>query len=227
MHRTLSLVALITLLGTHSLGQAEPVNLLVNGSFESTSLANGRWTNTSAITGWTRLGGTGGGFEVRNNVVGSAQDGRNFIELDTNGNTSIGQYLDNLTAGAHYDLSFWYSPREGQPATTNGIQVFWNGLLLDDTITGQGGRGNSWSFHQYQLVAAQGRNLLSFTSVGASDGRGGSLDNVSLTNSVPEPGTLTLALAALAGAFLLPRRLRRQAEQRRATALASTLARQP
>ena len=56
-------------------------------------------------------------------------------------------------------------------------------------------------------------------------GLGGNLDNVALTNSVPEPGSLTLALAALAGAFLLPRRLRRKAEERRATALASTLGR--
>jgi hypothetical protein len=42
---------------------------------------------------------------------------------------------------------------------------------------------------------------------------------------VPEPGSLALTLAALAGIALLPRRLRRDAEARRAAALASTLSR--
>lgn len=222
MNRTLSLVAL---LAATSLAHAGPVNLLTNGSFESTTLANGSWTNASSIAGWSWLAGPGSGFELRNNVAGAAQDGRNYLELDTNGNTTIGQSLTGLTAGASYDLSFWYSPREFQPASTNGIQVFWNGLLLDATLTGLGGAGNAWTQHQYQVVARAGTNVLSFASVGTSDSLGGNLDNVSLSNRLPEPGTLALAIAALGAILLLPRRLRRDAEQRRAVALAHTLQR--
>lgn len=221
MSRTLPLLALATLLAAAPFARAEPVNLLVNGGFESTVVANGSWTNTSSMAGWTWLGGPGTGFEVRNNVAGAAQQGRNYIELDTNGNTTIGQSLSNLSAGSVYDLSFWYAPREFQPASTNGIQVFWNGAMLDATLTGLGGSGNDWTQYRYQVVARGGSNLLSFASVGANDSLGGNLDNVSLTRTVPEPGTLALALAALAGVFLLPSRLRRQAQARRATALAS------
>ncbi|MFG6467578.1 PEP-CTERM sorting domain-containing protein [Roseateles sp. BYS87W] len=199
-------------------------NLLINGGFESTVLANGSWANVGSVAGWSWLAGPGTGFEVRNNVEGVAQEGRNFIELDTNGNTTIGQYLDNLGAGSELDLSFWYAPRRNVAASSNGIQVFWNGVLLDSTITGLGTNQDVWSQHQYRVTAQAGRNLLSFASVGTSDSLGGNLDNVSL-NRVPEPGSLALTAAALAGAFLLPRRLRRAAQERRAKALASTLGR--
>lgn len=226
MKRTLSLLALISFGTTALAGPAPTSNLLVNGGFESTVVASGNWVNVPAIAGWTWLSGPGTGFEVRNDVVGSAQEGRNYIELDTVGNSRIGQYLDNLSAGGRYDLSFWYAPREYQAASTNGIQVFWNGLQIGDTLTGLGGSQNDWTQHQYSVTAQAGRNLLSFASVGTSDSLGGNLDNVSL-NHVPEPGSLALTLAALAGAFLLPRPLRRRAELRRATALASTLRERP
>eukprot|EP00042_Codosiga_hollandica_P004588 m.14322 g.14322 ORF g.14322 m.14322 type:complete len:225 (+) comp22166_c1_seq1:658-1332(+) len=224
MKHTLSLIALLASGATAFAAPVPAGNLIVNGGFESTVVANGSWVNVATTPGWTWLGGSGTGFEIRNNIAGAAQEGRNYIELDTNGNTLIGQYLDNLAGGTQYDLSFWYSPREFQAASTNGLQVFWNGQLVDATLTGLGGSGNDWTQHQYRLTAQAGRNLLSFASVGTNDSLGGNLDNVSL-NRIPEPGTLALTLAALAGVFLLPRGLRRQAELRRAAALASTLPR--
>jgi hypothetical protein len=219
MKRLLALLAL----ATFGLSAVAAPNLITNGSFESTTVANGNWVAVSSIAGWTWLAGPGTGFEVRNNIAGAAQDGKNYIELDTNGNTLIGQYLD-LSGGVSYDLSFWYSPREYVAASSNGIQVFWNGVQIGDTLTGVGGVGNNWTQYEYHLTAQAGRNLLSFASVGSSDGYGGSLDNVSL-RSLPEPGSLALTFAALAGALLLPRALRRNGELRRATALASTLKR--
>jgi hypothetical protein len=222
MKRVASLLAL-TALSASALAAPVPAgNLLVNGSFESTIVANGNWVNVAAIPGWTWLAGPGTGFEVRNNVAGQAEDGNNFIELDTNGNTTIGQTLANLTAGDHYELSFWYSPREFQPASTNGIQAFWNGVQLGSALSGLGGSGNQWTEYKFSLTAQAGNNLLSFAAVGTSDGVGGSLDNVSV-RSLPEPGSLALSFAALAGCLLLPRTLRRKAEARRATALAATL----
>lgn len=224
MKRFLSLLALTTF-GTCAMAAPSPAsNLIVNGGFESTAIANGSWVNVASIAGWTWLGGPGTGFEIRNNVAGSAQEGRNYLELDTNGNSRIGQYLDNLSGGDSLGLSLWYSPRERQAASTNGLQVFWNGVQIGDTLTGLGGSGNSWSLHEYRLTAQAGRNLLSFASVGTSDGLGGNLDNVNL-NRMPEPGSLSLTLAALAGACLLPGMLRRKNEMRRATALTSALKR--
>ena len=224
MKRLLPLLALAVCATATVAAPTSTSNLLVNGSFESTTVANGSWVNVATMAGWTRLGGPGTGFEIRNNVAGQAQDGRNYIELDTTGNTLIGQYLDDLAAGARFDLNFWYSPREFQAASTNGIQVFWNGVQLGDTLTHLGGSGNDWSLHQYRVTAQAGRNLLSFASVGTSDSLGGNLDNVSLrANSVPEPRSLALCLVALGGMLLAPAALRRRAQQRRAVALASTL----
>ncbi|KQW46338.1 MULTISPECIES: hypothetical protein [unclassified Roseateles] len=222
MKRTLALLALFASSATTLAAPAPAGNLLVNGGFESTVVGNGSWVNVASTAGWTWLAGPGTGFEIRNNVAGAAQEGRNYIELDTTGNSLIGQYLDNLSSGASYDLSFWYAPRQNVAASSNGMQVFWNGNALGATLTGLGGSQNDWTQHQYRVTAQGGRNLLSFASVGTSDSLGANLDDVRL-NRIPEPGTLALTLAALAGAFLLPRTLRRRAEMRRAVALASTL----
>lgn len=220
--RIASLLALTAFSASALAAPVQAGNLLVNGSFESTAVANGSWVNVASMPGWTWLAGPGTGFEIRNNVAGKAQDGLNFIELDTNGNTTIGQYLNDLSAGAQYELSFWYAPRESQAASTNGIQAFWNGVQLGPTLSGLGGNGNEWTEYRFSLTAQAGLNLLSFAAVGSSDSLGGSLDNVSL-RSLPEPGSLALSLAALAACLLLPRTLRRQAEARRATALAAAL----
>jgi hypothetical protein len=222
MTRTLLPIALLAAAATASAAPAPTGNLIINGGFESTVVANGSWVNVGSTPGWTWLAGPGTGFEIRNNVAGAAQEGSNYVELDTTGNTTIGQYLDSLSAGTAYELSFWYSPRAYQAASTNGLQVFWNGSLLGATLTGLGGSQNDWTQHQYRVTAQGGRNLLSFASVGSSDSLGGNLDNVSL-NRVPEPGTLALTFAALAGCLLLPRTLRRKAEARRAVALASKI----
>ncbi len=223
MKRVASLLALIAL-SASALAAPGPVgnNLLVNGSFESTAVANGNWVNVATTPGWTWLAGPGTGFEIRNNVAGQAQNGSNYLELDTNGNTTIGQTLANLTAGTQFELSFWYSPREFQAASTNGIQAYWNGVQLGPVLSGLGASGNQWTEVKFSLTAQAGNNLLSFAAVGTSDGLGGSLDNVSVRR-LPEPGSLALSFAALAGCLLLPRSLRRKAEARRATALAATL----
>lgn len=224
MKSILALLAIATFSAAATAAPVSASNLLVNGSFESTPVANGSWVNVQSMAGWTWLAGPGTGFEIRNNVAGAAQHGSNYIELDTNGNTLIGQYLDNLSSGDRFDLSFWYAPREYQAASTNGLQVFWNGVQVGDTLASLGGAGNSWSLHEYRVTAQAGRNLLSFASVGTNDSLGGNLDNVSLRR-LPEPGSLALTFAALASALLLPGLLRRKAQQRRAVALASTLRR--
>jgi hypothetical protein len=185
-----------------SSASASPVNLIINGSFEQSPVATGTWKITDTLPGWTYLSGPGTGFEIRNDVAGSAVDGNNFIELDTNGNTHIGQYLDQLVAGSTYELSYWLSPRPGLGADTNGMLAFWNGVQLDAATSAMQG---DWTRYSYAVTAAEGRNLLSFQAIGTSDSYGSGLDNVQLSQ-VPEPGSLALTLAALAGALALRRR---------------------
>jgi hypothetical protein len=198
---------LIASLLTTSAFAATP-NLVVNGSFESTQVNSGSYMYTTAIEGWSQLAASGDRFEIRNRKVGNAQDGKNFIELDSTGNTTIGQSFADLAAGAGYALSFWYAPRAGVAASSNGIEVLWNGQQLAGTITADGGTAPTWTQYSFNVTALSGANTLSFRSVGTNDSLGGALDNVSLTAAapVPEPGSYALLLAGLGAMGMIARR---------------------
>ncbi|MFN3304541.1 MAG: PEP-CTERM sorting domain-containing protein [Roseateles sp.] len=189
-------LACLTTLALAAAVHAGPANLVVNGGFEATSVANGSWVNVASAPGWQVVAGPGSGIEIRNNAVGSAHGGRNFVELDTTGNTTIEQLFGGLVAGGAYDLSFWYSPRVGQPSSTNGLGVYWNGVALGDTLTAAGGNANLWTEYRFGVTAQAGSNSLRFAALGSSDSLGGNLDDVALTAHVPEPGTTALLGAA-------------------------------
>ncbi len=206
-NRFVPLVAALSALLLHTTASA---NLVRNGSFEDVSpaaglqtQAAGTWSIYSSIDGWSKTSAPG--IEVRNNVAGSASDGKNFVELDSTANTSMAQTI--LTAiGTYYNLSFDYSPRMGVSALSNGIDVLWNGSLLNAspiTSSGIGLSGHAWTGFAYSVVGT-GSDVLSFRAVGTSDSYGGSLDNVKLVAKsdaellVPEPGALATFVAAIA-----------------------------
>ena len=56
-------------------------NLVVNGSFEDNGPEREQMASFQKFPGWTTV--EGAGIEVRNNVVGTAQDGARFVELDS------------------------------------------------------------------------------------------------------------------------------------------------
>jgi hypothetical protein len=72
------LLAAIALTSLSTLASATTVNLVTNGSFEDTNQANNSWSIYNSVNGWT----SSNGIEIRNNVAGAAQDGKNFVELD-------------------------------------------------------------------------------------------------------------------------------------------------
>ena len=169
--------------------------MIVNGSFEqSVTLNSGSWTTlytNGATSGW--ISGTAG-YEVRNGVAGTAKDGKNFVELDTNQNSSISQTI-KTTLGQTYNLSFWYAPRAGVAADSNGIDVLWNGTsILTSPLTGT---SSNWVQQTLAVTGTGGLDKLSFLAVGNSDSYGGSIDMVSLTAAVPEPETYAMLLAGL------------------------------
>lgn len=179
-------------------------NLLTNGSFESTLLRNGTWSNFNGIEGWT-VGSKG--VEVRNNVSGSALDGHNFVELDTTGNSSISQSFATV-AGYTYELSFSYANRgDNKGAASNGIS--WSVGSLSGTV-GQN-TTTSWTTYTTSFVGTGNPMTLTFAALGRSDSYGTSLDNVSLSvlSTVPEPQGYALMLAGLGTIGLLSRRRRR------------------
>jgi hypothetical protein len=200
-----SLLLIAALLSTGAF--AATPNLVVNGNFEANTVSSGGWILSPTLPGWNVLAGPNN-FEIRNNNAGSAQDGHNFIELDTTANTTIGQSFAGLAAGASYALSFWYAPRANVAASSNGIEVLWNGQQLGATITANGGSNPAWTQYSFSVSALAGSNTLSFRSVGTSDSLGGSLDNVSLTATaaVPEPSSYALLLAGLGAVGLIARR---------------------
>lgn len=183
--------------------QATPVtDLIVNGSFEqSVTLGNGSWTtlySAKAAQGWIS---DAAGYEVRNKVAGTAKDGDNFVELDTDRNSAISQIVQT-TLGQTYKLSFWYAPRAGVAEESNRISVFWNEHLID-TVSGNGSAASDWTEMNYVLAANSDVGRLTFRATGRSDSYGGSLDMVSMTTTataaaaVPEPGTSAMLLAGL------------------------------
>lgn len=216
MNKTLSALALgLSALALHTTASA---NLVRNGSFEDVSptpgvqtQAPGSWSIYNAIDSWNTTAGSG--IEVRNAVAGTASNGSNYVELDSNGNSAMAQTI-LTTVGAYYTLAFDYSGRAGVDASSNGIDVLWNNVLLNLTPITASGIGLSdhvWKTYTFGVVGT-GNDLLSFRAVGTSDSLGGSLDNVKL---IPEPGVLAIFAAALAALGLASKGRRRPQARRR------------
>jgi hypothetical protein len=141
-----------------------------------------------------------------------AQDGDNYVELDTTSNSSISQMV-TLTGG-RYLLSFYFSPRVNSPVsstnspTTNGISYGLDGLfslladgpsIIPDVPFGE------WTLFTFEFVADAGTYELFFDATGRPNSVGGLLDNVAIT-AVPVPAGGLLLLGGLAGLAALRRR---------------------
>jgi hypothetical protein len=180
------------------LSLANSTELVSNGSFESQVLKDGKWANFASLTGWS----SGSlGIELRNNIAGAAQDQKNFVELDTTGNSFMSQNLQGSTAvTGQVALSFYYAARPSTSAATNGLQVSFGGQTIS-LSPGAGGGSHNWIHYTgvFNLTATTG-DTLTFTALGTGDSLGTSVDNVSVTaiSAVPEPETAGMLLAGLA-----------------------------
>ncbi|WP_202414185.1 PEP-CTERM sorting domain-containing protein [Duganella flavida] len=164
--------------------------LLTNGSFEQNLQANGTWNIYSNLTGWT---GGAYGIELRNNVVGNAPDGVNFVELDTTANSSMFQNVSTVM-GQNYTLTFKFQDRPGVATSSQGLEISWGGSVVGTVNNSLGG---GWQTVSYNLIGNGATEALSFKAIGTSDSLGTSLDKVSLTTAVPEPETYAMLLAGL------------------------------
>lgn len=186
----------LTLIAISCLGLTAHANLIVNGSFEMLPkvLSNGSWTTYTSIDGWTA---SIGDIEVRNNVDGVAQDGNIFVELDAYSNSTMKSQAIATEVGQAYTLSYYYAPRHGVSYESNGIQLCFNGNLID-SYTSYSTSNNDWTQRVF-TVTGTGSDVISFSAAGISDSYGGSIDNVVMEASVPEPSTLLLFCFGLIG----------------------------
>ncbi len=149
--------------------------LLVDGSFEQADVKANTWSHFKTVGGWTS--------DTEVEVWGKdflgikATDGDKHAELDFDGKQS-NIYQDVATdAGKAYTFTFDYAARGGTSASTNTIEVFWNGEqvgVVDPTST-------TWASASFQVVGTGGNDRIEFReSAGDNDSHGGMIDNASL-----------------------------------------------
>lgn len=185
-------------------------NLIVNGSFEDTDVANNHWLwyPSAADAGWD-----GSNIEIWENFLGvQSTHGDQFAELNSHRSNdpafSIFQSF-NTNIGFSYDYSFAYRARRNDNEAFN-VEIFsqlvgGTPLLIDDHTT------QGWSLFKGSFIANAQISKIMFTSVYPKTGTVGNfLDNISVTVSarqnnitVPVPEPSAVLLMALAILFLV------------------------
>lgn len=172
-------------------------NLVQNGSFEDVTHSHSHHGyrhyhhrhhhKTVELTGWETSAGPGP--DVISSRWAPSAEGRRHIELDGSGarntNSSITQEIPTQGTGT-FELSFSYAAPAFSRASSNGIEVVWNGEVID-TISASGTWPIEWQTFTYELEGGGDITGLEFRAVGADDGRGGYLDDISVVAVAPPP----------------------------------------
>ena len=178
---------------------ADDADLLCNGDINFCGQYN---AGNTGITGWT-IGGNS--VDIVGVVGWKAAHGDWSVDLSGIGAGSLSQTFDTVV-GTTYRVSF-----EIGGNFLSGSQVMMGAASVDDTVlplsfdtTGSSAANMGWDSRSFDFTATDATSTLLFVS-NMNSATGLALDNVRVT-AVPEPQTVALWLAGLAGLVLRRRR---------------------
>ncbi len=204
-----------------------------------TNGAGHSWAVFSIIPGWQNFYGNGvelhasGTIKTTNLSPVNAVDGSNYIELDSHFNSSnpgksnygISQVISGLTAGAYYDLSFWYRARTTQ-ANDNILNVYWSNAVVALTqgdyiarydYNNLHNNHEQWVQYTLRLQATTSEMKLGFGGAGSAswgmvetfngNGKGATLDGLNLV-AVSAPASVGIFFFGLLVLAFRQRRLK-------------------
>jgi len=207
---------------------AAPLNLVVNGGFETTTNGAGQMiTGYTTAPGWTSTGynfvfaagtadttgatGTYGNLKLWGpgtksfNGLTDSPVGGNYLAADGAYQTqAVQQTISGLVVGQKYDLTFyWAGAQQSGYDGLNSEQ--WIVSLGNQTIKTALVQNSShgftgWMEEKFTYTATSTTEVLSFLAHGVPNGVPpfSLLDGVSLKAQVPEPSTIALFFAGLA-----------------------------
>jgi len=197
-----------------ALGALAPViahaNLIVNGSFESPTVAPGISTTLYSggqafytgnnIGGWTVTGASETAdvyiypntMPVSTTQTMNVQNGNQALDLtgDGTGGVAMGvQQLFSTTPGQTYVLSFYVGELINEAAS---VQVYLNGSLFQTATNNSPTTGNTtlWEQFVYNFTATSSSTSLRFVNNSAANVAVNGLDNVDVEATTPEPASI-------------------------------------
>jgi hypothetical protein len=171
----------------------QPVDLVVNGSFESPQLSPNSFQVFEVVPGWTQVSGFTG-MELQHHVAGSPFHGDQFLELDSFTPTGVAQEVPTQP-GRSYTLSFAFSPRPGTVDIDNVLRVTWGGeqvalVSADGSVLAE----TEWRIYTFPVIGGPGTSTtLTFEDLGVSNTLGTYVDAVSVIDHAPGAAGLFLA----------------------------------
>ncbi len=174
-----------------SLTPAGASNLIINGGFENPDVASGNWGGytSSDVPGWN----ASDHLEIQDNYNGhTASEGDQWLELDyAYQQDSVYQDIQTVD-GQSYTLSLDLSQRPGTGSSTNEVEIYWRGTLLESITPAS----TNWQTYSFAVTGSGGLDRLEFREPAtANSGEGSLIDNVRLT----EEGTASISENAANG----------------------------
>jgi hypothetical protein len=187
-------------------------NLIQNGSFEDPVMTNSaNWdiypngTGTSWNVAWQPGSGAGRIPNIEIQKIFSAQDGDQYVELDSDFDGPTGTINNEAasvllsqeiatTPGTVYTVKFYLSGRPGINHTDTGVTFYIDGNVLDSSFNTSTSEGNSdtyWIARNYTFTASGTTTTIGIGDTGIANSYGTFLDNVSVKNcnDTPPPST--------------------------------------